>query len=44
LLVPGNREFYGSSRHEGLDLAAKFELELGDKFTFMHRKKVELND
>ena len=44
LLVPGNHEFYGSSREEGLDLAAKFALELGGKFTFMHRRKVELNN
>ena len=44
LLVPGNHEFYGSSRQAGLDLGAKLELELGERFTFMHRNKVELNN
>jgi predicted phosphodiesterase len=44
LLVPGNHEFYGSSRQEGLEIGKKFECELGEKFKFMHRRRVALED
>ena len=44
LLVPGNHEFYGSSRQEGLEIAAEFERKLGEKFVLMHRQRVDLNN
>ena len=44
LLIPGNHEFYGSFRGEGLRIAASFEVELGDKFKWMNRKRVDLED
>ena len=44
LLVPGNHEFYGSLRQEGLEIGEKLERELGAKFRLMHRRRVSLHD
>ena len=41
LLVPGNHEIYGSSREEGLHTAEAMSQDLGDKFFFMNRTKIE---
>lgn len=44
LLVPGNHEFYGSSRQKGLELGEKLEQDLGGKFHLMHRGRVNLDN
>ena len=44
LLVPGNHEFYRSSRQQGLETGEKFERELGVKFKLMHRARMPLDD
>lgn len=45
-LVAGNHEFYGSSRDEGLDAAARLiaEPEADGKLTFMNRAKYDVPD
>jgi hypothetical protein len=44
LFVPGNHEFYGSSREEGLLTAEVMSQELGDKFILLNRTRVDLED
>ena len=45
-LVPGNHEFYGSSRAEGLQLAAKLEHEaaLQGKLEILNRRTVDVSE
>lgn len=43
MLVPGNHEFYGSSREEGLSVGLEFERELGSRFTLMDKRRVVLD-
>lgn len=42
LFVPGNHEFYGTSRAEGIRIADDLDSELGNKFAFMNRRRVDL--
>lgn len=42
LLVPGNHEFYGTSRQEGLRIGEELSTELGDNFVLMNRRRVDL--
>lgn len=44
LLVPGNHEFYGSKREQGLKTAEAMGQGLGDKFTLLNRTRVDLED
>ena len=44
LLVPGNHEFYGSSREEGLEVAETIGQDLGDRLIVMNRARVDLGD
>ncbi|GAB7333868.1 hypothetical protein MBLNU13_g05988t2 [Cladosporium sp. NU13] len=44
LLVPGNHEFYGSSREEGLRIAEAMSQDLGDKYILMNRTRVDLGN
>jgi hypothetical protein len=44
LFVPGNHEFYGTSRDQGLRLANDLSHELGGKFAFMDRTQLEIED
>lgn len=44
LLTPGNNEYYGSSREGGLRIAEAMSQDLGDKFIFLNRTRVDLED
>lgn len=44
LFVPGNHEFWGTSRDEGLRIADTLSRNLGDKFAFLNRGRVDLED
>ncbi|KAF2773557.1 hypothetical protein EJ03DRAFT_246470, partial [Teratosphaeria nubilosa] len=41
LYVPGNHEFYGTSRSEGLRVAGQIETQLEGRLTVMHRTRVD---
>lgn len=42
IFVPGNHEFYGLSREEGLRVAGDFENRLGENFILMNRRRLDL--
>jgi predicted phosphohydrolase len=44
LLVPGNHEFWHSFRGKALDTIKHFEKELGDKFVWMDKKRVDFEN
>lgn len=44
MLVPGNHEFYRSSFEETIAAGQRLEEALGARFTFMHRRRVDLDD
>lgn len=41
LYVPGNHEFYEMSRQEGLRIAEEMGSDLGERFVFMNRRRVD---
>jgi predicted phosphodiesterase len=44
IFIPGNHEFYGTSREHGLSLARSLCQELGDKFVFMDQAQLMVED
>lgn len=44
LLVPGNHEYFHLDRSDAEEIAAEFSDCLGDRFVWMDRQRVELND